>query len=191
MTRPASQKQMAFLKRLGYSGQLPATVREASAAIDAMLEKKDSKRAEKALLAERGRSEKARAKRRRKELATIGQEVNFMLQENRRYGSDGLYAGFMFVPLDGVELAAQETQYAGAFLPLQVAARFPDLLAMDTLDVEEVLTEDHLERGTRMVVAPGKFKPLGHRGLGCSPKFILVLGVMLLVLLAIYIIRNG
>jgi len=48
--RPATPKQLSYLKRLGYSGRMPETTAQASAAIDEMKDTRNSSRAETAML---------------------------------------------------------------------------------------------------------------------------------------------
>jgi hypothetical protein len=70
------------------------------------------------------------------------------------------YAGFMIVGMEDERPSQEDEPYVGAFVPLEVAQQYPDLLVRETLDHEEILSEEKLPRGTRMVVAPGRFKQI-------------------------------
>jgi hypothetical protein len=85
--RPSS-KQLAYLKRLGYTGVEPTTSKQASVAIDAMLESKDSKVAERAVVQQRRAEEKREKQARKDRLQAIKEEIRFMVRENRAYGGE-------------------------------------------------------------------------------------------------------
>lgn len=65
--------------------------------------------------------------------------------------------GFRFVPT-GVEVSPEEQPYLGTILPLDVARKYPDLMAVTTLDYEDVFVNEAVAPGTRMVVGPDKFR---------------------------------
>jgi hypothetical protein len=160
VAKPPSSKQLGYLKRLGYKGTEPTSSKQASAAIEVMLESKDSKAAERAVTKQRKAEEKREKQARKDRLQTLKEEIRFMVRENRAYGGEGLYAGFVFVEVEDERPSEDDEPYIGAFVPLKVAQQHPELLLRETLDYEEVLSDDKLPRGTRMVVAPGRFKQL-------------------------------
>jgi hypothetical protein len=166
MISPPSSKQLGYLKRLGYEGAEPTSLKQASAAINAMLEYKDSKVAERAIATQRKAEEKREKKAKKDQLRTIKDDIQFMVRENRAYGDDGLYAGFVFVRIEDERPSEDDTPYVGAFVPLEVAQKYPEVLLRHTLDYDEVLSEAKLRRGTKVVVAPGRFKRLGSSS-GC------------------------
>ncbi|WP_145276884.1 hypothetical protein [Tautonia plasticadhaerens] len=184
MAKPPSSKQLGFLKKLGYEGVEPSTLRQASIAIGEMLESKDSKAAERAITKQRKSEEKRGKQAMNAQLQPIKEEIRFMVRENRAYGGQGLFAGFQFVAIEDERPGEDDEPYIGAFVPLQVAEKHPEILLRDALDYEEVLSESKLPRGTRVVVAPGQFKAL-HSSLGCLGSFlVLATGLSLLASLA-------
>lgn len=155
-----SSKQLGYLKRLGYKGIEPTSSKQASAAIEVMLESKDSKAAEKAIINQRKAEEKREKQARKDGLKMLKDEIRFMIRENRAYGGKGLYAGFVFIEVEDERPSADDEPYVGAFVPLEVAQQYPELLLRESLEYEEVLSDDKLPGGTRMVVAPGRFEHL-------------------------------
>jgi hypothetical protein len=184
MSKPPSSKQHGFLKRLGYTGVEPTTSRQASLAIDAMLKSKDSKVAERAVINQRKAEEKRGKQVGKSQLQAIKEEIRFMVRENRAYGGEGLYAGFRFVEIEDERPGEDDEPYLGAFVPLKIALKHPDILLRDALDYEDVLSDEKLPRGTKVVVAPGHFKPLRSAS-GClGVLLVLVLGLAVAVTLA-------
>lgn len=108
-------------------------------------------------VAEKRKRDKQQA---RENLRWAKENIKFMRQANRDYGDEGLYAGFMFVRIPDEKPSPTEEPYVGSFLPLQVAEKYPDLLAVETIEYEDVETNQRLRRGTKMVIKPGKFKKL-------------------------------
>lgn len=176
MAKAPSSKQLGYLKRLGYKGVEPTTSRQASLAIDVMLEAKDSKAAEKAVLKQQKDELKREKQTRKDQLQAIKEEIRFMVKENRAYGGEGLFAGFRFIEMEDERPNEEDEPYVGAFVPLEVAQRYPDLLLRATVEYEELLSDDKLPGGTRVVVAPGQFKPLRSAS-GC-------LGLLLILAVA-------
>ncbi len=94
-------------------------------------------------------------------LKAVVTDVRMQLNVNRESGSSPIYAGFEFVPTNQTP-SADESAYVGAFLPLGVAAKFPELLLSTTITFDEVYCSDKLPRGMRVVVRPGVFRTLGR-----------------------------
>jgi hypothetical protein len=80
-----------------------------------------------------------------------------MISANRQAGGRGVYSGFRFVRAGGIELSPDEEPYLGAFLPLNVALKYPRLLGFTTLTYEDVFVNEQLDPKTRTVLRPGKF----------------------------------
>lgn len=164
--KPPTSKQIAYLKDLGYEGLHPTSSWQASVAIDAMLASKDSKSAERAILRkqkeERGRHEGFR----KQQLQSVKNEIRFMIRQNKECGEGTLFLGFRFSALDDEQPSPDDAPYVGAFVPLEVAAQYPEILLRESLDCEEVLGEDTPPEGTKVVVAPGRFERLKSRT-GC------------------------
>jgi hypothetical protein len=173
VAKPPSSKQLGYLKRLGYKGAEPTSSKQASLAIDLMLESKDSNSAERAVVTQQKAEEKREKQARKDRLQTLKEEIRFMVRENRAYGGEGLYAGFRLVEVEDERPSEADEPYLGAFVPLEVAEEHPDILLPETLDYEEVLSDEKLPRGTQVVVAPGRLKPLRSSS-GC-------LGLLLVV----------
>lgn len=180
MPKPPSDKQLRYLKRLGYKGEQPTSSAQASAAIDEMLESRSSRRAEDAVLEQRDYERDRAKKNERDRRAGNDETLRHMLRENKAYGGEGLYAGFRFVELEEEKPNQKEAPYAGAFLPIQVAAKYPELLDVETLEIEEVMVDDRLPKGTPMVVGPGRFRPVGSRA-GCF-GVVLALAVIIAII---------
>lgn len=157
MPKAPSPKQTAYLKRLGYRGEPPNTSQEASAAIEEMLDSDNWRKAETAILRERDERKRREKQRRRDDLAAAKSQIRFMLRENKSYGGEGLYAGFLFVEVEDEEPSQHDALYVGAFLPLNVAADYPELLTLETVEAEELMVDDKIPAGARTVTEPGRF----------------------------------
>ena len=119
-----TEKQLAFLKSLGFTGAPPSTVGEASDLISAMKDGLTSAEAEKGMLFERASPiEKARLY-----LADA--------EEQTRNGNE--LAGWRLKVKRGAE-TSQNTIYNGVFLPFDVGRKFPELLAISGLDYDSEL----------------------------------------------------
>lgn len=81
-----------------------------------------------------------------------------MLDANLQAGGRGVYSGFRYIRVGGIEVSADEAPYLDAFLPLKVAARYPRLVGFTTLTYEDVFVNEQLAPATRTVVRPGKFR---------------------------------
>jgi hypothetical protein len=159
--RPPSKKQLGYLKGLGYKGEPPETMGEASAAIEEMLESGDSKKAERAIDRMRREEERDKKKQGKRKFAAIKAQIRSMIRENKAYGEEGLYAGFRFEAIDEDEIDEEERPYLGAFVPLDVAAKYPEILLKETLDLEEMLCDDKVPVGTKKIVGPGQYTIIG------------------------------
>jgi len=183
--RQPTEKQLATLARLGYAGPSPVTLREASLLIGAKKNGAPDEVAVRLLEKVRDDAEQRAKTQRKQQLAHVKTEIEEMIRSNfedRRDGFEGMYAGFRFVEFEET-VSPEERPYRGAFLPLRVAEQYPHLLLVETLDYEEVLTEDVIRKGTPVVVAPGQFKPYtGKRS--TNKRSPLTLGLIVMILIA-------
>ena len=134
-----TEKQLAFLKSLGYKGAPPSTVGEASDIISAMKDGLTSGDAEKGMLFERASPiEKARL---------------YLTDAEERKQNGSELAGWRLKVKRGAE-TSQNAIYNGAFLPFDVGRKFPELLAISGLDFDSELQR----RPTKgpIVVAPNQ-----------------------------------
>jgi hypothetical protein len=102
-------------------------------------------------------------KRRRKSdrMAEVRADLRFMLDANYQAGGGGVYSGFRLVRTR-VDPSPAEEPYVGAFLPLDVAQVYPELLAFDGLTYEDVYSNEELPRGMPVVIGPDHFKIHGE-----------------------------
>ncbi len=156
-----SAKQIGFLKKLGYDGDPPQTIREASAAIDEMLSSGDSAKAQRAIVRARKESASKVKRQAAKRVAEFTMLVREMVRENQNFGGDGLYAGFMLVAIDPSDIEAQDRPYLNAFVPIGVAEKNPEILAKETLLPEDVLVGEPVINGIKCLVSPDAFKVTG------------------------------
>ncbi len=117
-------------------------------------------------VAEKAAASLARRKRHRQQVRVIREEIENLLAANRHEGAV-VYAGFRFVQM-AKQISSSEQPCLDAFVPLAVARRYPMLLVMQTLDVEEVFGKDWLPPGTRVIVRPGRFRILKRECLGAK-----------------------
>lgn len=119
-----SQKQLAYLKDLGYVGLPPNTIGEASDLISSMKNGLTSELAEKAMLYERAPPlEKARL---------------YLAEAEQRKRDGSQIAGWRLKVKRGAE-TSKNSIYNGAFLPFEVGRQFPELLAISGLDFDTEL----------------------------------------------------
>lgn len=152
---PPTEKQIAFLKDLGYTGAQPTTVGEASDLISAMKDGLTTVDAEKGMLFERASPiEKARLY-----LADA--------EERKRNGNE--LAGWRLKVKRGAE-TSQNSIYNGAFLPFDVGRKSPELLAISGLDFDVEL-QRRPAKGP-IVVAPNQLSEItpGSRKPTASPS---------------------
>lgn len=141
-----TEKQLAYLKTLGYSGAQPNTVGEASDLISAMKAGLASANAERGMLIERASPiDKARVY-----LADA--------EERRRNGNE--LAGWRLKVKRGAE-TSQNSIYNGAFLPFDVGRNFPELLAISGLDFDTEL-QRRPAKGP-IVIAPNQLSEITPR----------------------------
>jgi hypothetical protein len=154
MARPPTEKQLTYLERLGYDGTPPSDSFEASTLIDAL---------------KNGRSVKGLSAQIRK---NRNEEAKGWIDDQKDHKKDGLeLAADPYTHLAGFLLSDKITcktmgQYAGAFLPVQVALKWPDLLPPGrqckangcdlSCEYEDVETGDFISRDKRMIIKPGK-----------------------------------
>jgi len=87
----------------------------------------------------------------------VRSDLQFMITANEQAGRPGVYSGFRLVRAGTAELSTDEEPYLGAFLPLRVAKRFPQLLDFATLTYDDVFVNEQLDSKTRTVLRPGWF----------------------------------
>ncbi len=154
----ATAKQLALIKRLKWQGDPPATKQEASWLIDELLDKKDggSRVAERKKLD--ARMQKGWMK---KSLRGNKEYVRGCVEMNRDYRSIAGYQITIGAACEGARM------YDGAFLPIEVAQKHPQLLPpykgicckqtceceCDELDVNKRISRDML-----MIIGPGRVK---------------------------------
>ena len=129
MASEPSQKQLGYLKGLGYQGPKPATSWEASQLIDQLKSGVTPAKASDWLVSRRG----DKAKRR---IEDAKQYLDSVVQMDRDYRSavgEPLTSGFRLKVMPG-EQTAENALYHKAFLPLEVAVRYPQLLAIEGMD---------------------------------------------------------
>jgi hypothetical protein len=72
-----------------------------------------------------------------------------------------------------------------------VAEKYPKLLVRETIEFEEVLSDEAIRYGTRVVTAPGKFetkkRTSGCRAIVSKVVFYALVAVLLSLLLAFYL----
>jgi len=119
-----TEKQLAYLKDLGYAGSPPKPIGEASDLISAMKDGLTSEPAEKSMLFERAPPlEKARL---------------YLADAEQRKRNGNELAGWRLKVKRGAE-TSQNANYNGAFLPFDVGRQFPELLAISGLDLDTEL----------------------------------------------------
>jgi hypothetical protein len=148
-----SDAQMRFLASLKYDGELPRTKTEASFLIDGRKAGKDSAKLEKELERLRQKTQREWFKR----------ERDYCRMEVRQArDSEGMIAGFRIRVGRRCDAAKQ---YHGAFVPIQVAMKHPQVLPpyericqhwACECEIEEVLESDRLATDTPMVIKPGR-----------------------------------
>jgi hypothetical protein len=140
----------------GSSGELPAT----SAGKRTVQLSSDESTSELATaLAKSLRKEKRR--RHSDRMREVRADLRFMLDANHQAGGQGVYSGFRLVRTRA-EPSSDEKPYVDAFLPLDVAQDYPELLAFEGLNYDDVYCNENLPAETRVVVGPGQFKILGE-----------------------------
>lgn len=115
----ATEKQLSYLKRLGYTGAAPSTLREASDLIELMQDGATSEAAERGVLVDRApHLLKARLR-----IAEV---------ESRRRNGEQI-AGWRLKVRQGAKTEANAF-YHRAFLPLPVGKQFPEILTISGLE---------------------------------------------------------
>ncbi len=185
MDQPPSNKQLDFLERLKYSGEMPQSTDEATAAITAMLAKEGQASAQAALMRVRSQQQKAKEREAkqaaRRQLMSVKQDLKFMQSENR-FSDEPEYLGYIFQPLDDEPTSPEDQLYRGAFISLEVATKYPHLLVRETLDPMEVLGSERLPHRTPVVLKPGKVRrPAGCLSTLLTMVVLVVLGLGLLI----------
>ena len=183
---PATEIQIKYLKHLGYDGQLPITEQEAAFLIDGCEGGKAVADLEKTMLAKRDKDTKA----------WFSQQRQFAAAEIRQAcDPDGIVAGFRIRV--GYECEGAR-RYDGAFLPAEVAAKWPQLLppyecvcqfGRCQCEFEEIvdIEEDDLPPDMPVIVAPGKVTLARKRKGDIKIGHVLVVAVLIFALLAVYI----
>jgi hypothetical protein len=174
MPTPPSTKQLGYLKGLGYTGTPPESSGEASKLIDEIKDGMKPAKAERGLL-------EYRKHRDVKRLGEVKQYLQALDEMNEQYPT---CAGFRLV-VDKQEAAAETQIYQRAFLPLDVAHKYPELLLLRGLDYSNELV--NAPRTGKFVASPGRVidrsngKPTSNLG---GYLAILVLVFVLVALMA-------
>ena len=183
---PATEIQLKYLKHLGYDGQPPVTEQEALFLIDGCEGGKTVTELEKTMLAKRDKDARAWFDRQRQ----------FAVAEIRQAcDPDGIIAGFRIRV--GYECEGAR-RYDGAFLPAEVATKWPQLLppyegvcqfGRCGCEFEEVvdIEEDDLPPDMAVIVAPGKVTAARKRKGDIKIGHILVVIALLIAFLSTYI----
>jgi hypothetical protein len=147
MPQAPSDKQLAYLKRLGYSGPAPETSAEASRLIDDLKGGASSAAAAKALTQRRG-------ERARRDLEHARIYVEGLAEMERQYheACGEPYISGLRLKVPAADRTPENEIYHKAFLPLDVALRSPEILTIDGLEYKEIKRTPGLGL---FVVAPG------------------------------------
>lgn len=181
MNRPPSKKQLAFLRKLGYDGPDPATMDEASWLIDA---RKSGKKADGLAAAVRRNRRQEAADWISDRLSDKKDSLGLALDEFSNM------AGFK---LDSNITCTRMAKYAGAFLPVKVVKKWPDLLPPSrscraddcncSCSYDDVDSDDRLRLDMPMVVAPGKVTTIRkHRRAAGRGRTVLLLILIVLII---------
>ena len=183
---PATEIQLNYLKHLGYDGQLPVTEQEAAFLIDGCEGEKTVAELEKTMLADRARDARVWFSRQRQ----------FVVAEIRQAcDPDGITTGFRIRV--GYECEGAR-RYDGAFLPAEVAAKWPQLLppyegicqfGRCQCEFEEVvdIEEDDLPPDMPVIVALGKVTLARKRKGDIKLGHVLVAIILIVAFLVVYI----
>jgi len=182
---PPTDRQLEFLKKLGYSGEPPISKQEASFLIDGRKAGKKAEALEKAMLKARSKAEASWFKDQR-------HYAKMEIQQAR--DSDGVIAGFIIRigrTCDGAK------RYHGAFLPTHVAMKNPKLLppyegicqyGKCECEYEEMLKDEKISMDTPMILGPNKITTIGkHRRSrhGCARTLLLLAFIAFIVYLVV------
>ena len=154
-----TKKQLRYLHDLGYTGTPPGTSGEASKLIDHIEGGMTPAAAEKSFL-------KYRKQRDERDLELTKTYLEGLHEMNEGYPT---CAGFR-LKVNASEAAAETQTYHRAFLPLDLATKFPRLLMLDGLEYDELV---NVPGNGKFVVSPGKVverakgKPVPSAG-GCG-----------------------
>ena len=150
--KPPSDKQLKYLRALGYTGKQPESSFEASQLIGDIKDGMSSNAAEKN--AKKHRREAV--KRERKHLQHQKQYLDGL--ESMMAESEGVFkcAGFRMKAIKG-ETSEQHLIYDKAFLPFDVAKRHPELLGIRDVDHDELQRKP--SKG-KIVQSPGVVKDM-------------------------------
>lgn len=183
MATEPSKKQLGYLKGLGYEGPKPATSWEAGQLIDQLKSGVSSARASQWLVARRD----DKAKRRIEEAKQYLDGVVRMDRDYRSAVGEPLTSGFRLKVMAGEQTAENEI-YHKAFLSLDVATRYPDLLAIEGMDEEElkrVPSHGKFVTGPGQVIERAKGETASQKNSGCAVFIVAAGGMVLLTLSSI------
>lgn len=150
MSRCPTEKQRNFLNTLGYKGQPPISLSEASDLIDEIKNGTKPERAEKQMLS-------ARAKWEKKQLAEIREYLKSLDDMNREYHT---CSGFR-IQVENEEAATETRQYHRAFLSLDVAKKHPELLLLQGLYYDDEL--QRVPTSGKFIVSPGDVRAVAGK----------------------------
>lgn len=181
MPKPPSKKQLGYLKGLGYQGEAPETSLEASVLIDDLKAGARSDRAEKRMVTKRSEQLRSSIERVKQYLKSVAE----MDCEYRDATGDPYVSGFR-LKVPASEQTAENEMYHKAFLPLELALKYPQILAIEGIQEEEL---KRVPLAGLFVIAPNrvvlrsKGQPIpGQKGSGCASA-LLVIGMATLLCL--------
>jgi len=133
-----TNKQLRYLKDLGYELSPPETSKEASFLIGKMKDGTAAKKAEKELL-------KLRKQKADEALALHKQYMDGLARMNKDLkgagvGKDMACVGFR-MKANGQEVPPDQQQYVGAFIPFDLAMKLPEIMMLPGLYAEELVRE--------------------------------------------------
>ena len=141
MSKPPSKKQLGYLKGLGYRGTPPETSWEASRLIDELKAGKTPKQVAKSL-------NKKRESKANRSLQSAKEYVRLVAEQNDEYREavgSAMVVGFR-LKVSKVEMTPENEVYHRGFLPLEIAVKYPEILAV--AGVEDV---DPISRNTQPI----------------------------------------
>ena len=153
MSEPTA-KQLSYLRQLGYTGSAPLTAGEASELISGTKDGVDQSHLEKGMLDERARKGRTKIENAKHHLAMLESMKKDWMGEFK-------LAGFRLKVLKGAETQAN-APYKNAFLPFDVAKRYPELLTISGLDYDSEL-QRRPSKGP-IVIAPGQIGEIESQG---------------------------
>jgi hypothetical protein len=189
MSNPPTDRQLAYLGRLGYALTPPTTWREASDTLTALEEGKTPKAAEAVMLKAREQRKKKAVRESEAALRGAKSDLKDIAKLMREDPDLFRCAGFVLTAYDD-EPDAKVLYYEGAFVPFALAWQRPELLVIDGLSYEEVETPP---RSGRVMQSNGQVVEMAAAqraaiGKGVRRVFGCVVGLAFAIVAAVVII---